>query len=259
MSVPPPVVPVGYSQTSGLAVASLVLGVLFMFTITAVLAVIFGHVALRKIKRSDGALTGRGLAIAGLTLGYFWIAIIVIAIASTAFGESSVEGDGEFGIPQVSGQLPLAPPDVVVDGSVAGEVVPTVLGEDFDGGEVRIENDGRAKAIVFLAHWASYSQAEVVTVQEWLDSRGGVRGVDMYSVSTAMDSTSGNYPASEWLEREGWTVPVVVDDEKDTALDAFGGDAFPYWVFVNSDGTVAVRVTGFMPIAVLEEIMRSLE
>jgi hypothetical protein len=41
-----------------------------------ILAVIFGHIALSKIKRSGGMLGGRGLAIGGLVTGYISLALI---------------------------------------------------------------------------------------------------------------------------------------------------------------------------------------
>ncbi|SED83312.1 DUF4190 domain-containing protein [Jiangella alba] len=58
--------------TSGLAVASLVLGILWLGWLGSLLAVIFGHVALGKMRR-DPSVGGRGLAIAGLVLGYIGI------------------------------------------------------------------------------------------------------------------------------------------------------------------------------------------
>ena len=59
------------------AVASLVLGLLFLFPlIPAVLAVILGIVARRHINRSEGRYLGKGLATAGIVLGavqgVFW-------------------------------------------------------------------------------------------------------------------------------------------------------------------------------------------
>lgn len=53
-------------KTSGLAIASLVLGVLGFCGITAVLGFIFGLIAQNKIKRSNGQLGGGGLALAGI-------------------------------------------------------------------------------------------------------------------------------------------------------------------------------------------------
>ena len=57
----------GPAKTSGLAIASLVLGILGAFTcgVTAVVGLILGIVARGKIKRSQGTLGGKGLALAG--------------------------------------------------------------------------------------------------------------------------------------------------------------------------------------------------
>jgi type II secretory pathway pseudopilin PulG len=77
---PPGLPPV--PQTSALAVWSLILGILSLILagLTAIPAVICGHLALGKIKRSAGTQTGGGLAIAGLITGYLGFAILMIAI-----------------------------------------------------------------------------------------------------------------------------------------------------------------------------------
>ena len=83
---PPPAVParptfVRSSPTNGLAIASLVAGVFWMWWIGSAVAVILGHVALGQIARSGHS--GRGLAITGLVLGYFGLAVLlIIALAS---------------------------------------------------------------------------------------------------------------------------------------------------------------------------------
>ena len=56
-------------HTSGLAIASLVLGLLWLCGIGSLLATIFGAVAINQISRSNGTVTGKGMAIAGLILG----------------------------------------------------------------------------------------------------------------------------------------------------------------------------------------------
>jgi competence protein ComGC len=85
MSEPtPPSMETSYQpKTSTLAIWSLVLGILSLicFTIFAAIpGVICGHKALSRIKRSDGALTGEGLAIAGLITGYLGMAWAVLVI-----------------------------------------------------------------------------------------------------------------------------------------------------------------------------------
>jgi uncharacterized protein DUF4190 len=66
-----------------MAVASLVCGLLWPFCLTAILAVVFGHIAISAIRRSEGAERGRGQALAGLILGYMGIALIFIASLAT--------------------------------------------------------------------------------------------------------------------------------------------------------------------------------
>jgi hypothetical protein len=72
------------ARNNGLAIASMVLGIVWVYWIGSILAVIFGHVALRQIKRSQGAQRGRGMAIAGVVLGYVGIAALVVFIVILA-------------------------------------------------------------------------------------------------------------------------------------------------------------------------------
>lgn len=69
--------------TSGYAIASLVcslLGYIGVFGIGPLLGIIFGHMAIREIDRSNGLLQGRGLAQAGLILGYIALGLILLAV-----------------------------------------------------------------------------------------------------------------------------------------------------------------------------------
>jgi hypothetical protein len=54
--------------TNGLAVAALVLGIVWAFWIGSALAIVFGHVALGQIRQRNQS--GKGMAVAGLVLGY---------------------------------------------------------------------------------------------------------------------------------------------------------------------------------------------
>lgn len=83
-------------KTAGTAVTSMVLGILSLLTcflgiLFAIPAVICGHVAKGKIKKSQGTLGGDGMALAGLILGYIGIGLTLtlyplwMAIAIPAF------------------------------------------------------------------------------------------------------------------------------------------------------------------------------
>jgi type II secretory pathway pseudopilin PulG len=69
-------------KTSGLAIASLVLGIVWAYGITSILAIIFGFVARKQIRESGGRLTGAGFALAGIILGFCSLALSLIAIIS---------------------------------------------------------------------------------------------------------------------------------------------------------------------------------
>ncbi len=74
-------------ETSGLAVAGLVLGILsFLVGITAIPAVICGHMSLSRIKKAAGAIVGRGMAIAGLVLGYVFIGLFTLFFTALLIG-----------------------------------------------------------------------------------------------------------------------------------------------------------------------------
>lgn len=82
MNEPPPKNPTT-PKNSGLAIGSLVLGILGLTCfslISAIPAVICGHIAKDRIKRSGGALAGDGLALAGLITGYLGIAFAIVLI-----------------------------------------------------------------------------------------------------------------------------------------------------------------------------------
>lgn len=68
------------ASTSGLAVASLILSIIWIYWIGSILAVIFGHIARSQIKKSNGAISGGGLAMAGLIIGYIGIAMLALSI-----------------------------------------------------------------------------------------------------------------------------------------------------------------------------------
>ena len=189
-------------------------------------------------------------------------AVAVLLVAAVVFSsEESIGSAGEYGDVTITGDaLPTMESGaaIVANDAALGQVAPEASGVDFDDSGVAISHDGTPKAVVFLAHWCNHCQAEVPEVQAWLDSGGGVPGVDMVSVTTSASSGQPNWPPSSWLEREGWTTPNIRDDSDSSLFEAYGGRSFPYWVFLNGDGTVALRQAGRVGTAQLQTIMEGL-
>lgn len=78
-----PVVPQTIPRTSAVAIWSLILALLSFtcgWLFTAIPAVICGHVARSKIRKSGGALEGKNIATAGLILGYIALAICIMGV-----------------------------------------------------------------------------------------------------------------------------------------------------------------------------------
>jgi hypothetical protein len=75
--------PAGYpyavqQRTNGMAVASLVLGILWIYWIGSILALVFGYIAKNQIR--ERGENGSGLATAGIVLGWVGLGILVIVL-----------------------------------------------------------------------------------------------------------------------------------------------------------------------------------
>ena len=89
----PSTTPYGYTPyqptrgTNGFAIASMVLGIVWIYWIGSILAIVFGFVAYSQIKeRQQG---GRGMATAGLILGFIGLGTLVLTILIVTLGSSA--------------------------------------------------------------------------------------------------------------------------------------------------------------------------
>ena len=89
----PPMLPAYPPRTSGMAIASMVLGITAIVSpplsflcccapgvVLAILAIVFGHTARSQISRAGGRLNGGGMALAGLVCGYAAVAIHIFVL-----------------------------------------------------------------------------------------------------------------------------------------------------------------------------------
>jgi hypothetical protein len=84
------------TKTNAFAVASLVLGIVWIYGIGSVLALIFGYQGKAQIDRSGGLQTGRGLAIAGIVLGWIGTASLVVFIIIFAVAVMGSSASNQF-------------------------------------------------------------------------------------------------------------------------------------------------------------------
>jgi thiol-disulfide isomerase/thioredoxin len=178
------------------------------------------------------------LAVVGAAIAV--VAIVAIAISATS---DSADAGPQTRPVDVSG-TPLASYTGEPTDAAVGTVAPDLHGASFDGTAVGIENDGRAKVVMFVAHWCPHCRAEVPRITSWLGESGMPQDVDLYAVSTGVNSDAPNYPPSKWLENADWPITTMADDADSSAAAAFGLESYPYFVAIGSDGTVVARATG---------------
>ena len=73
------------STTSGMAIASMVMGLLWMYWIGSILAICLGYAAKREIRNNPGRIEGQGMATAGIVLGWIGIGMLAATIAFWVF------------------------------------------------------------------------------------------------------------------------------------------------------------------------------
>ncbi|UUU32825.1 DUF4190 domain-containing protein [Streptomyces sp. CA-210063] len=63
-----------------MAVASMVLGILWIYWIGSILALVFGYVARKQIRERDES--GGGMATAGIVLGWVGVGVLTLLVVS---------------------------------------------------------------------------------------------------------------------------------------------------------------------------------
>jgi hypothetical protein len=78
------------AKTNGFAIASMVLGIIWIYWIGSILALVFGYIAKGQIEQSGGAQTGMGMAVAGIVLGWIGVGILLLFVLLLAIGSTSL-------------------------------------------------------------------------------------------------------------------------------------------------------------------------
>lgn len=166
--------------------------------------------------------------------------------ASTAVGP--VPSDIVYGAVEVSGQ-PLPEFTGEETDPAIGMAAPAVAGTTYAGESIEIvPGQGGPMMVVFLAHWCPHCNAEIPVLNEWRDSGAIPADLRVVGVSTSVTDQRPNFPPAQWLADRAWTWPALADDETSSALAAYGGTGFPYFVVIGADGTVRARNAGELPI-----------
>jgi thiol-disulfide isomerase/thioredoxin len=191
---------------------------------------------------SSGRKAGPIIAVAGAAV--LVAVLIAVFVGGSKDDPSAADGDGVAQVRPVQVIGTPLPEYDAADDTAIGARPPELAGQNFSGQNITIVPGGKAKLVVFVAHWCSHCQAEVPRLVEWMAAGKKPAELDVMAVSTAVNAAQGNYPPSAWLDREGFVVPTIADDAQGSARTAWGLPGYPYMVLLEADGTVAARSSG---------------
>jgi len=157
MNEPPLLPKQQQAQTCGLATASLILGIcsfacLFVCSIPAIIT---GHMARSRIRKSTATLTGDGMAVAGLIMGYASMVVfmLIVLLAAAGFGAGIVAMNKAKSITSVAnakalesainnfyteyGNMPEVPAKVKTDSGEGVRLLNILLGLEENSGKMQ--------------------------------------------------------------------------------------------------------------------------
>jgi thiol-disulfide isomerase/thioredoxin len=206
--------------------------------------------------------SGRGKFIVGAIIAIVIGGAAIVAISSSGSDSASTSGSiSEFSDITVSGEaLPSFDSVSTATDTAIGLPAPVVSGKGFTGTEITTDGAGTPTLLVFLAHWCPHCQREVPLLVEWEKDGKTPTGVDVIAVATGTDPANPNYPPSEWLAREEFPAlwPVIADSADKKAANAFGLSGYPFFVLVDAQGKVFMRLSGEVPMDQLTEIINQM-
>ena len=183
------------------------------------------------------------------------VLVVAVVIAVLSVGETSqrelITAADIAGDPQIEGD---ALPTLTDNGDdpALGLPAPVVDGADFDGTPVTLGDD--AQVIAFLASWCPACDAELPEIVRWLDAGGPPEGVEFVAVSTQHAAERTNWPPTQWFADAGYDGAIIVDNADGDIFRAYGANATPTWVALNSDGEVVYRSSGMLDPAAFDVI-----
>jgi thiol-disulfide isomerase/thioredoxin len=184
-----------------------------------------------------------------------WVLGLVVGAALGAFVLVDRHGDDDTGNPVAIEVAAVTltgdrlPPFDEPDPGL-GRIAPTFTAMTFDGATLTLDaTSSKGRVYGFFAHWCPHCRAELPILADWFENNEPPDAVDFVAVSTGVDPSSPNYPPSAWFESEGFSEPVVVDDQDGSLGAAFGLTGFPYWVVIDARGIVVQRASGELTAA----------
>lgn len=198
-----------------------------------------------------------GVVVAG---GVVLVVVIALVVALVASGggtkKSATTGTTylQYGTVQVSGNA-LPPYDSNAPAKGDGLPIPTIIGQSPRKEPATIGPAAGKQVILVGAPWCPHCNRELPKLLDALLS-GTLGQPKITLVVTAQSPDYPNWPPGDWVYNTlRWpdsAGAVLLDDKSQTAATKLGTSAYPYFVFVDSQGRVGSRDSGEIGIDVFK-------
>ncbi|OFW79643.1 MAG: hypothetical protein A2Z48_02700 [Actinobacteria bacterium RBG_19FT_COMBO_70_19] len=201
--------------------------------------------AKRQAERRSERRRTLSVVLGGVALIAVVVVFVVVLMGGQEGGGTGPSTVGDVTVEGVPRDTPLEP----------GESAPAFTAPDLFGGTVSWSDYLGSPALLSIwAPWCPHCQVELPVVDRVMKDYAGV---GLVTIVTAIDAQPGPTP-EEYMQDNQLDFAVAVDDEDQTLAAAFGIRVFPTLYFVNSDGTVALSLTGEVDEATLRAALDSL-
>ncbi len=164
------------------------------------------------------------------------------------------DADRTLGVaePTVAEDAVPLPPGAGEADTAIGTEAPDASGESIDGEPITVGGTGEPQVLAFMAHWCPHCQNELPRLVEYMDAGVVPDDVRMVAISTLHEPSRPNWPPDRWFRDVGWQGETLVDSTGDIQ-DLFGLTGTPYFVFIDGDGVVQLRLSGEIEQEQLEQ------
>ena len=206
---------------------------------------------------ATGPQTARPRSTSAIWVGLA-LAVVLLAVAAVALTSSGDEpaseatsvasGSSDDAVATIDGDARTEP-------IPQGSPIPAWSAPTLEGG--RFEWAGRPEGPTVLAIWAPWCphcQAELPRLSAAVERHPGISLVTLASALNQPGPTP-----QEYMDSEGLSFTVGLDDEASTVAAGLGIQGFPTTYFVDADGLVVVSASGELDPDALEEVLTVLE
>jgi hypothetical protein len=128
-----------------------------------------------------------------------------------------------------------------------GDPIPTITGESPDRTPATVSPSVGKQVVIVGAPRCPHCNNELPPLARALAS-GSLGDIKATLIVTSQQPNAPHWPPGDWINTTlHWPAakaPVILDDKNGTAASALNTGAFPYFVFVDSNGKVGSRATG---------------